>query len=298
MTHIASERRRLLALGLAVTLLSALVALASRSSSDPGGEGRANAGPVIALLHMIEIAAIAVELFALLILVVIFRLSRARAEEGEDELYREPRRLPWAVKLLIVALPLLQIGAVMFALYRIAGQTPEPEPAALAPPRPPVAGGFFEQVTASLGLAWWEVAIAVALAAAAFIAVIRFFRAPPPPPFPEPEEPRHARALVSAVAAGLRDARLEPDPRRAVIAAYATMEGMLAAQGLPRRAVEAPLEYMGRLFAELEIRGDAIRTLTDLFELARFSNHEISPATKERAISALEVIENDLQLAR
>ena len=94
----------------------------------------------------------------------------------------------------------------------------------------------------------------------------------------------------------LRDARLEPDPRRAVIAAYATMEQMLAAQGVPRRAVEAPLEYMARLFAASDVSREALRTLTDLFELARFSQHPISPATKERAIAALTVIEQELHV--
>jgi hypothetical protein len=191
----------------------------------------------------------------------------------------------------------LQIGAIMFALYRFAGQPSELEPLAMAPLRP-APGGFIEQVSANLGLAWWEIAIAVALAAVAFIAIMRAFRDPSPARREEPEAPRETHVLASAVAAGLRDARLEPDPRRAVIAAYATMEQMLAAQGLPRRAVEAPLEYMARLFAQLDISGDAMETLTDLFELARFSQHEITPATKERAISALVVIENDLQMAR
>jgi hypothetical protein len=299
MTQITSGRRlRLLALGLAVTLLIALVALASRSS-EMGGEGRANAGPVIAILHMVEIIAIAVELLALLLLVVILRLARGQSEEEDDDHYQEPRRLHWAVKLLIVALPLLQIAAVIFALYRFAGQPPEIAPTEFAPLRP-APGGFIEQVSANLGLAWWEIALAVALAAAAFIAIIRAFREPPPAPRTAPESSREAHALASAVAAGLRDARLEPDPRRAVIAAYATMEQMLAAQGFPRRAVEAPLEYMARLFGqmELEFSGEAMRTLTDLFELARFSDHDISPVTKERAISALQVIENELQMAR
>lgn len=298
MTLIASGQRwRLVTLGLVVTLLIGLVALASRSSSGPGGEGQANAGPVIAILHTVEIVALAVELLALLLLVVILRLAGSRREDGEEEPYQEPRRLHWAVKLLIILLPLLQVAAIMYALQRIAGQQPETLPAPFAP-SPPASGGFLEQVGANLGLAWWEILISVVLAAAAFIALVRLFRAPTSsPPRHEPEPPRQARLLASAVAAGLRDARQEPDPRRAVIAAYATMEGMLAAQGLPRRAVEAPLEYLTRLFAELELNGEAMRTLTDLFELARFSQHEISPAVKERAIAALTVIERDLRPA-
>jgi hypothetical protein len=287
------QRLRLLALGLAVTLLIALVALASRSSSAPGGDGPANAGPLIAIIHLVEIVGIGIELLAILLLIVMFRLTRR--EEGEDEPFREPQRVPWLLRVLMVVLPVLQIAAIAFALSRIDPQPLEQEPFGLAPSRPP-ADGFMQQVTANMGLAWWEIALAVALAAVAFIAILRAFRAPPARPQPEPDAPRHTGALASAVAAGLRDARREPDPRRAVIAAYATMEQMLAAQGLPRRAVEAPLEYMARLFAEIDISGDAMRTLTDLFELARFSHHVIEPAAKERAISALVAIENDLHV--
>jgi hypothetical protein len=156
-------------------------------------------------------------------------------------------------------------------------------------------------VVTNLGLSWWEVLIAVVLAVVAFVAILRAFRAyraPVSTPDEEPEVLRQTSALASAVGAGLRDARLEPDPRRAVITAYATMERMLAAQGWPRRDVEAPLEYMTRLFAERNVRADALATLTELFELARFSHHVISPITKERAIGALTVIDQELRAAR
>jgi hypothetical protein len=49
----------------------------------------------------------------------------------------------------------------------------------------------------------------------------------------------------------LDDLRAEPDPRRAVIAAYARMERALAAYELPRRPFEAPLEYLERVSEEL-----------------------------------------------
>lgn len=295
--RLATSSWRVAALGIAATLLVAGVVLASRPAPVAGGDGPANAGPVIALLHLIEIAGLAVELFAFLVLLLILRYFRRQEQEPEEELYQEPRRLPWALRLLLVALPLLQIAAIMYAITRIGGETPEAMPALPAsPPGGPVER-FFTQVGASLGLAWWEVAVSVVLAVAAFIALVRVLRAPRPITHAEPEEPRPAQVLATAVAAGLRDARGEPDPRRAVIAAYATLEAMLAAQGFPRRAVEAPLEYMARLFGELELNAEALRTLTDLFELARFSPHDITPATKARAIGALTALERDLQPA-
>ena len=58
---------------------------------------------------------------------------------------------------------------------------------------------------------------------------------------------------AAAVDESLDDLRAEPDPRRAVIAAYARLERVLAAHGLPRKPAEAPLEYLGRMLAELSV---------------------------------------------
>jgi hypothetical protein len=293
-------RLRLLAFGLTVTVLIALVVLASQSSSIPSGEERANAGPVIAIVHLIEILGIAVELLALFLLLVFFRPARRRRrEDDEDQIYHEPVRVHWAVKLLLAVFPLLVLGGLIFALSRFhpLDQPPEPPPIELAPPVSG-GGGLVEQVSLSLGLGWWEVLIATALAGLALVVIVRALRAPRPTPRDEPVLGRHAGALATAISAGLHDARLEPDPRRAVIAAYATMEQILAAQGLPRRTVEAPLEYMTRLFAELDVSDDALRTLTELFELARFSHHVIVPAVKARALAALTQIEQELQATR
>jgi heme/copper-type cytochrome/quinol oxidase subunit 2 len=299
------SRRHLLlaALGLAVTVLITLVVLAARSSSLQAGDGPANAGPVIAIVHLIEIVGIALELLAILILIVVFfRLSRRRDEDADDAPYQEPVRVHWLVRLLSSLLPLLVLTALIVAITR---SRPVDQPIELAPVgdfgASPGSGGFAEQVVTNLGLSWWEVLIAVVLAVATFVGILRAFRAYRPPastPEEEPEVARQTSALASAVGAGLRDARLEPDPRRAVITAYATMERMLAAQGWPRREVEAPLEYMTRLFAKRHVRADALATLTELFELARFSHHVISPATKERAIGALTVIDQELRAAR
>jgi hypothetical protein len=153
---------------------------------------------------------------------------------------------------------------------------------------------FVGQVIANLGLAWWEVGVAVLLAVLALVGIVRLLREVEPE-FDFAPQPEPAQALATAVSAGLRDARSEPDPRRAVIAAYATMEQILAAEGFPRRAVEAPLEYMSRLFAELGIDASALRTLTNHFEVARFSQHTVTAETREEAIAALTTIETELQ---
>jgi hypothetical protein len=107
-----------------------------------------------------------------------------------------------------------------------------------------------------------------------------------------------ADAVALAVDESLDDLRAEPDPRRAVIAAYARLERVLAAHGLPRKPAEAPLEYLGRMLAELSVSDRAARALTDLFERAKFSQHAVGSEMKEQAIDALVTVRDDLLAAQ
>ena len=52
------------------------------------------------------------------------------------------------------------------------------------------------------------------------------------------------------------DLEAEPDARRAVIAAYARMEGVLARHGLRRCPSETPLEYLRRILLGLTARAE------------------------------------------
>ena len=110
--------------------------------------------------------------------------------------------------------------------------------------------------------------------------------------------PLLADAIAEALDESLDDLRAEPDPRKAVIAAYARLESVLAQHGLPRRSSEAPLEYLRRMLAVLAVTGEAARRLTTLFERARFSQHEVGVEMKEEAIEALETVRDDLRAAR
>lgn len=101
--------------------------------------------------------------------------------------------------------------------------------------------------------------------------------------------------LAAAVERTIADLRAEPDPRRAVIAAYAQMEQALGMAGLPRQISEAPREYLGRVLPQIGAGADSVGRLTSLFERAKFSPHEIGETMKEEAISALESLRDDLQ---
>jgi membrane protease YdiL (CAAX protease family) len=108
---------------------------------------------------------------------------------------------------------------------------------------------------------------------------------------------RIADALATALDDSLDDLRAETDPRRAVIAAYARLERVLAAHGLPRKAAETPDELLARILPGLDVDRRSIRRLTDLFTWAKFSHHHVGTEMKEEAIAALEQVRDELRTA-
>jgi hypothetical protein len=112
-------------------------------------------------------------------------------------------------------------------------------------------------------------------------------------PLPEPKAALAAR-LARIFDDTLDDLHAEQDPRRAVIAAYAQMERMLGYYGMERRPSEAPHEYVSRVLEQVVASGSSVRRLTRLYERARFSPHEIDPAMKAEAISAVEAVRDEL----
>jgi uncharacterized protein DUF4129 len=130
------------------------------------------------------------------------------------------------------------------------------------------------------------------LVVAGAVVYVRARMRPLPEPLPLPEPGREE--LAAAVSDAIDDLRAEPDARRAVIAAYARMEGALARRGHARHLAETPFEYLSRVLLSLQVRGGAVRELTELFERAKFSTHPIDEEMKERAISALVAVREDL----
>jgi hypothetical protein len=111
------------------------------------------------------------------------------------------------------------------------------------------------------------------------------------------DDPAVALTLADVLGDTLDDLRAEPDPRRAVIAAYARLERTLGAFGLPRRAAEAPDEYVHRIFVDLGVNSRFARKLTQLFARAKFSQHHVDRAMKEEAIQLLVTIRTGLREA-
>jgi Domain of unknown function (DUF4129) len=156
--------------------------------------------------------------------------------------------------------------------------TPAP-PSTLEVPRPPPSPGVVPLLVAGLALA-----AMVGIVVAQLVAERRRRRPPPTP----------AERLVELLDDTLEDLESDPDPRRAVIAAWARMERGLAAAGLPRRPSEAPFEYAARVLEASMARPGSVHRLTGLFERAKFSQHAIGPADRSEAVAALRAVRREL----
>jgi len=83
----------------------------------------------------------------------------------------------------------------------------------------------------------------------------------------------------------------EPDDRRAVIAAYALVENTFERHGYTRVSSHTPVEFMRATLRELEsVPGEALLSLTELYEVARFSEHPVGPRERASAVASLERI--------
>jgi hypothetical protein len=195
----------------------------------------------------------------------------------------------------------------------LGGRQEDPPTSTLAPPSTlevptsPDTPGMVPLVVAGVALA-----VMVGIAVAQLVAERRR-RGPPRSP---------AERLVELLDDTLEDLEREPDPRRAVIAAWARMERGLAAAGLPRHPAEAPFEYAARVLESAlaptdrgtpsgfpgplptdrgtpsgfpgPLRSASVHRLTGLFERAKFSRHPVGQDDRDQAIDALRTVRREL----
>jgi hypothetical protein len=166
----------------------------------------------------------------------------------------------------------------------------------LAPPAAPVGSGTRTPAAAyEPRFATTPVLVVLGLAGGATLAVYLAYRPRRRARETIGEEASSAFTLADVLGDTLDDLRAERDPRRAVIAAYARLESTLGAFGLARRAAEAPDEYLHRIFVDLGVNSRFARELTQLFAQAKFSQHTVDRAMKEKAIQLLVTIRTGLR---
>jgi hypothetical protein len=281
----------LTALGMVTVLV--VVAIASRGSI-PAGEGGAH-GPTQALMDIFFTLYLLVIASSAVLLLYLFLLRRQIEAQGGTVVRR---RRPLETLLTVVLL--IGVGSLM--ARRLAGHNPIVPPAA---PEQVFGGDPLGQTTTSPDavvykpeFAWAPAIVTVALILLAIGAWWYGRRSRKRARGELVREGGLAIDFAAAVDESLDDLRAEPDPRRAVIAAYARLERVMASHRLPRRPAEAPLEYLSRMLDDLSVRPEAARRLTNLFERAKFSQHEVGMEMKEEAISALETVRDDLLVQR
>ena len=109
---------------------------------------------------------------------------------------------------------------------------------------------------------------------------------------PRPSAPS---ALQTAVEDSLDDLRHLPDVRLAIIRCYDRFERALAGAEVRRAPWETAMEFMRTALKRPGLPRDDVHELTSLFELARFSHHELGPGHRERAWNALMAVKDVLE---
>jgi hypothetical protein len=275
---------------LVVLGLLAVVAVAATGSTDKGTD-RTRPPAATLLDTILSLGLVAVVAGGLLLLYGLMQRKDIGREMASGR-YPRSSLLGWI--LFVFAFTAYVYWRGDFKLRPTDPSVSEIPPTETAPPptnTPPDATG----TTYEPRLAWIPIFVVLGLVAAAIAAYLVSGR-----------RSRHRvserEALLEEVAGALDetldDLRAEPDPRRAVIAAYAKLERVVASTGLPRRQAETQEEYLARFLASLDVSEHAARRLTDLFERAKFSQHAVDVDMKEEAIGALEQLRDELRRAR
>jgi uncharacterized membrane protein YidH (DUF202 family) len=276
--------RRVLAGGLVGVVLLSAVGLASRAHTPAGG-GHTRSVSEDVLLEYLLLLLLGLAVVVLPVAVYLFVAGR------DEERPTLPARKNWMVGVL-GAMVGLSVVAVLLLRYlhdhHGAHSNPVSRLATLA------RNG---STTARAVRFDWGPVIVVAVLAVLAVGAAAWFVLERRRAEPEKKTEQLAAEIALALERTIADLRAEPDPRRAVIAAYAQMERALAEAGVARAPAEAPREYLGRVLVGLGAQRPLVERLTELFERAKFSPHAIDAAMKEQAIDALESLRDDLRSA-
>lgn len=277
-----SERLRAFLAVAGVSALVALVAVASRGNAPRLGEDApVGRSPALIADYLATLALLIVPLGAVLIVWGMLQKRMAPVRKGGV------KRSPLTSLVLFVAL----VAFAFWAVAHLGRNENGPRIPTVPTQTAPAAGkGKDNQGPGEAQFSWLAAltlgSIGLAFAVTFLIAARHRRRGLPP---------GLSQQLVAAVLEeSLDDLRAEPDPRRAVIRTYARMERTFGAHGVPRRPFEAPLEYLERLLGVVEASAHSVRRLTQLFERARFSEHEVDLQMRDEAIDALVALREEL----
>jgi hypothetical protein len=279
----SSKWTHALTAGAGLTALTAVVAMAARAPLT--SSTRVNATSAQTPIAAVVILLLGCGVVSLGGLIMVMWPGRRR--RSDEEPVSEPPQLHWAWKLATVLLTFALGAALVAAVVFGLGEAQHSAPLQRAAPAHPSSG---VSVPARGGAPSFEIPswlpwVILAIVLTAVIAVAAWLLQQRVQPTSDERSDQSAtRAAVQAAIGVLGSV---DDPRGAVIAAYAAMERTLAGHGVARSPAEAPREYLRRVLAASSATERDARTLTGLFEEARFSIHPISEHVREIALSAL-----------
>lgn len=285
-----SSPLRWAAIPAAVGLL-VLVVLGSRTASLPPVGGGFEPSVFLSALRVVGYVALIIGLPSLPVAILIFRRRQQRARvESRSAFLELPTPPLWARVLGASVILAVFAGQVFITVTLLADLL---RAARIAADGTPDFGGLpgpnglgpLERDSASLVVALLIVAAMVVLALG-FAVRWRLEERRRDMPVRQDEATVASRAVEVSLAA----LQTERDPRRAVIAAYAAMERVLATAGLGRDGSEAPIEYLRRVLAASFGSRQEIATITHLFQVAKFSHHDVDEPMRVDAIEALQRI--------
>jgi hypothetical protein len=301
MTEHQSSRQLPWLIALASGFIVALAALlAPAGAPDIELPARVALGLPTPLIAVVLLVLVIVEFVMLGFVLFSGRRRRKRKEADEFELYHEhPPVSPWLGALLLVWTLLLVVATVYLVRHGVPPLVQWPSGRGAPPPGvetpPSVVAPGVERPFVSMPVLTWSIAAVATLVAAGGVGLLLWLflghrlgrshgSAAEPAPF-----------LAEAVDESLDDLRREHDARVAIVKCYRRFEQTMARARVPRQPWETPVEYMHAALTRLALPGPAVQALTDLFEIARFSDHPVGAAEHEAAWTCLTEIRDWLQ---
>ena len=103
------------------------------------------------------------------------------------------------------------------------------------------------------------------------------------------------RSAKEYVEEALYQVKIGKDVRGAILSAYKEMESLMRQHGVESKKYYTPREFESFALETLKISRKPVDTLTYLFELARYSKHEMNEQHRKEAIGALEAIKDEME---
>jgi len=110
-----------------------------------------------------------------------------------------------------------------------------------------------------------------------------------------PEGDTDAIPIQDTMNAGRVDLESITDPREAVIACYSQMRRAAVSAGTKVAASDTPIEALARLLQHHRASERSSTRLTELFERARFSPHQIDESMRLSALDALDKVRAEME---